>query len=204
MRKLNLLAAILSIMAVSACSPGPEGLEAASAPEFTLPDVQGKNHSLEDYRGKYVVLEWINYDCPYVRKHYESGNMQSLQKEYREKGVVWLAINSSAPGKQGHFSSEEITRRSNEQNAKFDAYLIDEDGKVGRAYGARTTPHMYVIDPKGNLIYQGAIDNRPTSNLKDIEGATNYVRQALDAAMNGKAVEKARTRAYGCSVKYAD
>ncbi|MBI39616.1 MAG: thioredoxin family protein [Leptospiraceae bacterium] len=174
------------------------------APAFSLVDSTGNTHNLSDYEGSFVVLEWINYDCPYVRKHYESGNMQALQKEYSEKGVIWLAINSSAPGKQGHFSSEEIASRSESHGANFKAYLLDEGGETGLAYGAKTTPHMYVINPQGVLIYAGAIDDKPTSNLKDIEGATNYVRQALEAAMNGKPVAKSRTRAYGCSVKYGE
>ena len=173
------------------------------APAFSLTDIDGKTHSLSQYRGSYIVLEWINFDCPYVRKHYESGNMQSLQKEFTEKGIVWLAINSSAEGKQGHFSAEEIRQRSEKLGANYSAYLLDTNGQTGMAYKAKTTPHMYVIDPEGSLIYAGAIDDRPTSNLKDVEGATNYVRQALEASMAGKPVPKSKTRAYGCSVKYA-
>ncbi|MEQ8352034.1 MAG: thioredoxin family protein [Leptospiraceae bacterium] len=179
-----------------------EAVPGSQAPSFTLADFQGKEHRLSDYSGKYVVLEWVNFDCPYVRKHYESGNMQSLQKQYTKNGVIWLAINSSATGKQGNFSTQEIQSRIEEYDASFDSYLLDEDGQVGRQYGARTTPHMYIIDPEGTLIYAGAIDDRPTANLKDIEGATNYVSQSLDAAMNGQPVPVSRTRAYGCSVKY--
>lgn len=195
----------LSLIYCGEDSDGPTRTTAGSAPpDFTLVDSRGIEHNLSDYKGKFVVLEWINFDCPYVRKHYESGNMQSLQKEFTQQGVVWLAINSSAEGKQGHFSSDEIQRRSESHGAHFTAYLLDEKGSVGRAYGAKATPHMFIINPEGKLIYSGAIDDKPTSNLKDIEGATNYVRQALNAAMNGKPVEKSRTRAYGCAVKYSD
>ncbi|HBS04361.1 MAG TPA: thioredoxin family protein [Leptospiraceae bacterium] len=208
MTSINSAIAILLTLSLIYCgedSDEPTRTTAGNAaPDFTLVDSRGTEHKLSDYKGKFVVLEWINFDCPYVRKHYESGNMQSLQKEFTQKGVVWLAINSSAEGKQGHFSRDEIQRRSEEHGANFTAYLLDEKGTVGRSYGAKATPHMYIINPEGTLIYSGAIDDKPTSNLKDIEGATNYVRQALNAAMNGKPVEKSRTRAYGCAVKYSD
>lgn len=172
------------------------------APDFKLVDSNGKEHSLSSFEGKTVVLEWINYDCPFVKKHYDSKNMQNLQSKYAEKGVVWLAICSSNKGKQGHFSNEEINRRSKNHDAKFAAYLIDENGKVGKMYGAKTTPHMYIIDSTGKLVYAGGIDDKATANLKDIQGAKNYVSLALDELLNGKAVSIQSSTPYGCSVKY--
>jgi peroxiredoxin len=175
----------------------------APAPALTLTDSNGATHSLSDFAGKYVVLEWINFDCPFVQKHYGSGNMQALQKDYTAKGVVWLAINSSAVGNQGHFGNDVINARGTELGAAYSAYLVDADGTVGHAYGAKTTPHMFVIDPDGNVIYAGGIDDRPSTDVEDIEGATNYVRDALDAAMAGEAVAVSSSQPYGCNVKYA-
>jgi peroxiredoxin len=172
------------------------------APNFTLTDSKGETHSLSDFEGKYVVLEWINFDCPFVEKHYNSSNMQNLQKKYTEKDIVWLAICSSAPGKQGHFDSEEINERIEDLGGAMTAYLIDEDGIVGKAYGAKTTPHMYIVNPDGNLIYAGGIDNIPSADEDDIPEATNYVSVALDAAMSGKEVVTKTSKPYGCSVKY--
>lgn len=175
-----------------------------AAPAFTLKDVEGKSHSLSSFKGKYVVLEWTNHQCPYVVKHYASGNMQKLQKWAKEKGVVWLTILSSAPGKQGYLEPSQAKQLMKEQGFASAAYLFDTDGKVGKAYGARTTPHMYVIDPKGTLIYMGAIDDKPTANQADIPGARNHVVKALEEAMAGKPVSVPSTQPYGCSVKYAD
>lgn len=174
----------------------------AKAPDFKLKDSNGKEHSLSDFAGKTVVLEWINYDCPFVKKHYDSNNMQSLQEKYTQQGVIWLAICSSAKGKQGHFSNDEINNRSNEHNAKFTAYLIDEDGKVGKMYGAKTTPHMYVINSDGVLVYAGAIDDIKSTDVNDVKKATNYVAKALDEVLDGKEVSIKSTTPYGCSVKY--
>jgi peroxiredoxin len=174
----------------------------AKAPDFKLKDSNGKEHSLSDFVGKTVVLEWINYDCPFVKKHYDSKNMQSLQEKYTQKGVVWLAICSSAKGKQGHFTNDEINRRSREHSAKFTAYLIDEDGKVGKMYGAKTTPHMYVINSKGVLVYAGAIDDIKSTDVNDVKRANNYVAKALDEILEGKEVTTKSTTPYGCSVKY--
>ena len=174
----------------------------AAAPDFSLPDSNGASRSLSDFEGRYVVLEWTNDGCPFVRKHYGSGNMQSLQKEYTAKDVAWLSIISSAPGEQGHVSGAEANALTAERDAAPTAVLLDPSGDVGREYGAKTTPHMYIIDPKGTLIYAGGIDSIPSANPQDIEKATPYVKLALDEAMAGKPVSQAQTRPYGCSVKY--
>jgi alkyl hydroperoxide reductase subunit AhpC len=173
------------------------------APDFTLADSNGKSHSLNDYKGKVVVLEWFNHGCPFVVKHYDSGNMPKLQKEYTAKGVIWLSICSSAPGKQGYGSGAEQNAKAKQVGAAPTAILIDADGKVGRLYGARSTPAMYVITKKGTLAYAGAIDDKPTTDPADIKGAKNYVKEALDEVLNGKTVATS-TKSYGCSVKYAN
>ena len=170
-----------------------------TAPDFSLTDINGQKHSLDDYKGKYVVLEWNNPECPFVHKHYDSGNMPNLQKEASAKGVVWLTINSASTDKQG---TGEIKKFIQASHADPTAYLRDTDGTVGKLYGAKTTPDMYVINPSGKLIYDGAIDNRPTPDPSDIPGATNYVKAALDESMAGKPVEVATTRPYGCHVAY--
>ncbi len=174
----------------------------APAPNFTLRDIEGTTHSLTDYAGSYVVLEWINLDSPFVKKHYNSGNMQRLQKKYAEKDVVWLAINSSAKGKQGHFKNADSKKRLRKHKGNQRAYLVDAKGKVGKTYGAKTTPHMFVIDPEGILVYAGAIDNKPSTDTADVKNATNYVSAALDAAFADKPVKPGATQPYGCSVKY--
>lgn len=173
-----------------------------AAPDFTLTDVGGEAVSLSDFDGKYRVLEWTNHECPFVVKHYGSGNMQKLQKAYTEKDVVWITVCSSAHGKQGHYEPAEWVDLLEEKGSAATATLLDSDGKVGKLYGAKTTPHMYIIDPKGILIYQGAIDSVASTDAEDIGGATNYVQQALDEAMAGKPVSEPSTKAYGCSVKY--
>lgn len=172
------------------------------APEFTLTDSTGKPHSLSSFKGKFVVLEWNNFDCPFVVKHYGSGNMQKLQNTYTAKGVVWLTVNSSAAGKQGHQQPAEVAGKLAERKAAPSAYLLDADGKAGKAYGAKTTPHMYVIDPKGTLVYAGAIDDKPSTDIADVAGARNHVAAALDEALAGKPVSVASSTPYGCSVKY--
>jgi len=172
------------------------------APNFTLTDSYGHKHSLADYKGKFVVLEWFNPECPFVKKHYNSGNMQKLQKEYTARGVVWLSINSSARGKQGSLTPQGFNQFIAEKAALPTAVLLDTKGKVGHLYGAQTTPHMFVINPQGILIYQGAIDDIPSADVDDVAKAQNYVKLALDAAMNGKPVAVATTKSYGCSVKY--
>ncbi len=172
------------------------------APEFTLTDSNGKSHKLSDFKGKFVVLEWLNHGCPFVVKHYGSGNMQKLQKEFTGKDVVWLSIASSAPGKQGHMSAEETNKTKEEKGSAATAVLLDEDGTVGRLYEAKVTPHLFVVDPEGTLIYMGAIDDKKSVDAADIAGAKNYVKQALDEAMAGKPVSEPTTTAYGCPVKY--
>lgn len=174
------------------------------APNFTLKDSKGKTHNLSDFKGKYVVLEWVNYDCPFVKKHYESNNMQSLQKEFTAKGVVWLSICSSAPGKQGNFDMATLSKRSSDYHVSHTAYLLDEDGFVGRQYGAKTTPHCYVVNPQGVLMYAGAIDDNPSAKQEDTKTAKNYIKEALNLLMSGKTLETNSTKSYGCSVKYAD
>ncbi|HEY5812765.1 MAG TPA: thioredoxin family protein [Terrimicrobiaceae bacterium] len=172
------------------------------APDFTLTDLSGRKHELSDYKGKYVVLEWVNFGCPFVKKHYGSKNMQKLQQEFSEKGVVWLSICSSAPGNQGNESPEAAKEGISKFGWAAKAYLVDEDGKVGKLYDARTTPEMFVVDPKGTLIYAGAIDDKPTPNPATVQGSNNYVKAALNEATAGKPVAVPSTKPYGCSVKY--
>jgi peroxiredoxin len=174
------------------------------APNFTATDSHGQTHSLSVYRGKYVVLEWHNQGCPYTRKHYVSGNMQSLQKEWTAKGVVWFTVISSAPGQQGYVTDAEENAYLKQMHAVPTAVLMDPEGKLGHLFSAKTTPEMYVIDPEDKLIYEGAIDDRPTPDPADIKGADNYLNDALMEAMAGKPVAHAYTRSYGCSVKYAN
>lgn len=172
------------------------------APAFTLASVDGKSHSLADFKGKTVVLEWVNYDCPFVKKFYGSNAMQKWQEAYAKKGVVWLSICSSAEGKEGHFASEVIKERMAASKALPTAYLVDANGAVGKMYGAKTTPHMFVINAEGVLVYAGAIDSKRSTDPADIAGATNYVAAALDAVLAGKPVEVKTSTPYGCSVKY--
>jgi peroxiredoxin len=194
----GLMAAALLASPASAAPPAV----GQPAPEFSLPDSHGAKHDLAALKGKFVVLEWVNFECPFVQKHYGSGNMQKLQKTYTGKGVVWLSVNTSAPGKQGNFAPAEINSKIKTSGASPSAYLIDTEGTVGRAYGAKTTPHMFVIDPKGTVVYAGAIDDKPSTDQSDIAGARNYVAAALDEALAGKPVTTASSQPYGCGVKY--
>lgn len=173
-----------------------------TAPEFTLKDVNGKTVRLSDYRGRHVVLEWNNPGCPFVRKHYDSGNMQALQKEAAASNVVWLAINSTEPSHGDYLSPARLGRWMSEQKASPAATLMDEDGSAGRAYAARVTPHMYIVDPQGKLVYAGGIDSIPSARAEDIRSATNYVRNSLGEALAGKTISQPTTRAYGCTIKY--
>ena len=167
------------------------------APEFTLKNAKGDEVKLSGFADKIVVIEWINFDCPYVRKHYDGGAMNATRKKYAEKGVVWLLVCSSAPGKEGHFTGEALTTRIEKEGCDAACYLIDEDGKVGLKSKARTTPHMFVIDKKGVLRYQGAIDSVKSAKKEDIEGATNYVSAALDEVLADKTVSTKETKPYG-------
>ena len=174
----------------------------AAAPAFKGTDSNGKVHDLAQYKGKYVVLEWLNHGCPYVRKHYDSKNMQGVQKEWTSKGVVWLSVISSAKGKQGSGDNAETNADAKENGSNASAILLDAGGEIGKAYGAQSTPHMFVINPKGELVYSGAIDDKPSTDVADVKGATNYVSAALGAAMAGKKIAVASTKSYGCGVHY--
>ena len=191
-----LAAALLAPAAALAQSPG------AAAPAFTLTDTAGKSVQLADYRGKYVVLEWTNPECPFVRKHYTSGNMQALQKEWGAREVVWLSINSTSTGSYEFKTPAQMAQWMQSQGAAQKATLIDGTSAAARSYAARATPHIFVIDPAGAVLYNGAIDDRRTSNPADAKVARNYVRAALTEAMAGKPVTVASTSPYGCSIKY--
>jgi len=174
------------------------------APDFTGSASSGQTIHLADYRGKYVVLEWHNNGCPYVGKQYNSGNMQRLEKQWTGRGVVWLTIESSAPGKQGYVTASQENEYLAKVQASPTAAVLDPTGAIGHLYDAKTSPHMFIISPQGILIYDGAIDDKPTTDLSDVPGATNYVSLALEQSMAGKPVATPTTRPYGCSVKYAD
>jgi peroxiredoxin len=173
-----------------------------ASPEFILTDTSGKTVRLSDFKGKHVVLEWNNPGCPFVRKHYNTANMQTLQKEAVGKGVVWLAVNSTEKTHTDYMTPQALAKWMAEQKATPTATLMDESGDVGKAYGARTTPHMYVVNPQGVLVYAGGIDSVPSANVDDIKTATNYVRQTMNEVLAGKPVSSPTTRPYGCSVKY--
>jgi hypothetical protein len=191
-------------LAVIACTDSSAQVVGRPAPNFTLADANGRSVSLSDFRGRTVVLEWNNPGCPFVQKHYGSGNMQRTQAAAAQAGAVWLTINSGAPGKQGHMNGAEANAFLARSEARPAHYLLDPGGDVGRAYGARTTPHMYIVNGTGSLVYAGAIDDRPTANPADIDGARNHVLAALSDLRAGRAVSVATSRPYGCTVKYAD
>jgi peroxiredoxin len=172
------------------------------APDFTANDSKGGQHSLAAYRGKTVILEWTNHECPYTAKHYATGNMQALQAAAAGAGAVWLTVVSSRPGEQGHVGPPEADQLTASRNATPSAVLLDPKGQLGRLYDASTTPHMFVVDGAGTLVYMGAIDDRPSASQSSVKGARNYVREALDAVAAGRPVSVASTRPYGCSVKY--
>ncbi|MDE1153182.1 MAG: thioredoxin family protein [Micavibrio sp.] len=197
--------AAFMLACLTAAAPAhADPLTGEAAPAFTLPAADGGTASLADYKGKLVVLEWHNKGCPFVHKQYDSGNMQALQKEYTAKDVIWLTINSSAEGKQGYETAAEALATAKDDDAAPTHVLLDADGKVGKLYGAKTTPSMFVIDKDGKLAYAGAIDDKPSTDVDDVKTAKNYVRAALDALAAGKPVETASTKSYGCGVKYAD
>ena len=188
------------IMTAAAAHADPE--IGKPAPDFSATDSNGKTVKLSDFRGKTVVLEWTNDGCPYVGKHYSSGNMQTLQKDAAAKGVIWLTIISSAPGSQGYVTGEEANALTSARGAAPAAVLLDPEGDVGHLYDARTTPHMFIVNKDGTLVYMGGIDDKATTDVADIKTAKNYVRAALDELAAGEPVENAVTRPYGCSVKY--
>ncbi len=201
MKRLRFLAALVLSALFTICVQAVQ--VGTPAPDFTATDTHGQVHSLSEYKGKFVVLEWHNRECPFTRKHYESGHMQKLQREWTSRGVIWFTVISSAPGQQGYVTADEENAYVERMKADPTAVLLDPTGKLGHLYGAKTTPHMFVINPEGILIYDGAIDNKPTTDLDDIPGARNYVSEALEEAMAGKSVSVPTTRPYGCSVKYA-
>ena len=199
----TLFLSALAIVTFAMAAPAQAALEIGkAAPEFTATDTNGKTHNLSDFKGKIVVLEWTNPECPFVVKHYESKNMQSLQAKYTGQDVVWLSINSSASGKQGNQTNEDANKYMSEVGAASTARLVDADGKIGNLYHAKTTPHMFVIDKDGMLAYEGAIDDNDSVNPADAKTAKNYVSSALDSMLAGTPIEVAQTKPYGCSVKY--
>ncbi len=200
--KTKLLTALLAIASSSAVFATDSPAVGTNAPDFSLTDSKGKTQSVSQYKGKYVVLEWFNPECPFVKKHYGSGNMQKLQDEFIGKGVVWLTIDSSAPGLEGNLTAEQANAKMTEWKTKQTAFVLDSEGKAGRSYGAKNTPHMFVINPEGKIVYEGAIDSKATPNPADIATSTNYVKVALEESLGGKTVSNAMTKPYGCSVKY--
>src|SRR5256885_5925172 len=195
---LSALTCLASIALFAADSP-PVG---SAAPDFSVSDSKGKTQSVAQYKGKYVVLEWFNPDCPFVKKHYGGGNMQKLQGEYTGKGVVWLTIDSNAPGTEGNLTAEQAQKVMDSWKTKQTALLLDPESKVAKLYGAKNTPNMVVINPEGKIVYEGAIDSKASPNPADIPSSTNYVKAALDESLAGKPVSNATTKPYGCSVKH--
>lgn len=208
----SLLAIALFLFGLSACNADQKAVNPTMeeiaigkmAPDFSAVAEDGKTYKLSDFKGKYVVLEWLNFGCPFVKKHYNevAKNMQNLQKKYTDKGVIWLSINSSAKGKQGHLDAQTVKEEMSKYSSNATHILLDGEGDIGRLYGAKTTPHMYVIAPSGEVIYRGAIDDQPSTELSSLEGAKNFVHKALDAHMHNEKILITQTRAYGCSIKY--
>lgn len=211
-QRISLLVFLPVIIVLAAAWIWPAGDGAAStdpeigepAPNFTLPGTDGESYTLADFEGEYVVLEWLNFGCPYVKRHYNSGNMPALQEEYTGKGVNWLSIVSSAPGKQGYYEPDDMNAKNEEMGGMMDVILLDPEGDVGMTYGAITTPHMYIIGPDGTLLYKGGIDDRPRAPQDETASIPSYVGLALDAALNGEEIEVTSAQPYGCDVKYAD
>ncbi len=196
---------VLGWIAIFSMSLGAEeAVVGEAAPDFILPDSNGKGHTLSDYAGKIVILEWLNHGCPFVQKHYNSENMQKLQRMAGEKGIVWFSVISSAPGKQGYCTPDQANEVTQEKNASPAAVLLDPEGTVGKMYGAKTTPHMFIIDKEGRLVYNGAIDDIRSTSVDDVDRAKNYVRMALDDLLAGREVSVKTSQPYGCSVKYKD
>ncbi len=199
------IGAALSLSSLPAALTSPAAANAQTgvpAPDFTATDSKNKQHTLAGYRGKTVVLEWTNHECPYTVKHYATGNMQALQQSATDAGIIWLTVVSSRPGAQGYVEGLEADRLTEERKARPTAVLLDPKGGLGRLYGASTTPHMYVINPSGVLVYMGGIDDQPSANHATVKTARNYVREALDALAAGRPIAVASARPYGCTVKY--
>src|SRR6266516_5623668 len=190
---LTILASLATTTLLALDSP-PVG---SAAPDFSLTDAKGETHSLSQYKGKYVVLEWFNPECPFVKKHYGTDNMQKLQKEYTDKGVVWLTIDSNAPGTEGNLTPDQAQKITTSWKTQQTALLLYLDGKVGRSYGSKNTPNMVIINPEGKIVYHGAIDSKATPNPEDIPSSTNYVKAALDQSLAGKSVNTPETKPYG-------
>ncbi len=200
---------ILSLVASATLALSATAAQAAvtigqTAPDFSVADVAGKELKLSDLKGKVVVLEWTNHGCPFVVKHYKSGNMQKVQADAKAKGAVWISINSSAKGKQGYTDSKQALDIAKEQKSVADHIVLDPSGAIGKSYEAKTTPHMFVIGKDGKIGYMGAIDDKPSADTADIKGAKNYVTAAVAELIDGKAVTLANTKPYGCGVKYAN
>jgi peroxiredoxin len=200
--KTKLLTALLTVAASAALFAADSPAVGTNAPDFSLTDSKGKTQSVSQYKGKYVVLEWFNPECPFVKKHYGSDNMQKLQQEYTGKGVVWLTIDSNAPGTEGNITPDQGQKIMASWKTKQTALLLDPDSKVAKLYGAKNTPNMVVINPEGKIVYEGAIDSKASPNPADIPSSTNYVKAALDESLAGKPVSNPTTKPYGCSVKY--
>ncbi len=202
MKRRSLLAMAATMLGLSATAVRATPSVGQPAPAFSLTDTAGKTVQLADFRGRHVVLEWVNPGCPYVRKHYSNANMQGTQRDVTAQGVVWLAINSTENASTDYLAPAQMGRWMQGQQATATHTLMDEDGTVGKAYGARTTPHMYIVDPAGKLIYAGGIDSVPSSRVDDIKTAVNYVKQGVREALAGQPIRAATTPPYGCSIKY--
>ena len=200
-RRALILTTLSSLIAVAVYAADIPSVGSA-APDFSLKDTKGQTHSLSQHKGKYVVLEWFNPECPFVKKHYGSDNMQKLQKEFTGKGVVWLTIDSSAEGKEGYVTAEQAEKIMSQWKTGMTALLLDPEGTAGKAYAAKNTPQMVIINPEGKIVYQGAIDSKATPNPADIPSSTNYVKSALDESLSGKPISNTQTKPYGCSIKY--
>src|SRR5215471_1307200 len=200
--KTKLILTAITTLAAGALYAADVPAIGSAAPEFSAPDTNGKTQSLSEYKGKYVVLEWFNPECPFVKKHYGPGNMQKLQKEFTDKGVVWLTVDSNAPGTEGSITAEQAKKIMESWKTHQTALLLDPESKIAKLYGAKNTPNMVIINPEGKIVYEGAIDSKATPNPADIPSSTNYVKNALDESLSGKPVSNAQTKPYGCSVKY--
>jgi peroxiredoxin len=200
--KTKLILTAITTLATGALYAADVPAIGSAAPDFSAPDANGKTQSLAEYKGKYVVLEWFNPECPFVKKHYGGGNMQKLQKEFTDKGVVWLTVDSNAPGTEGNITAEQAKKIMDSWKTHQTALLLDPESKIAKLYGAKNTPNMVIVSPDGKIVYEGAIDSKATPNPADIPSSTNYVKNALDESLSGKPVSNAQTKPYGCSVKY--